>query len=233
MIKAKWVFVRHSGESRNPALAPGSKRKGWIPAFAGMTALFLSVVSVVTLASEEEEPVERTYVATPAAPAFQSWDNAGQKSSGCVSCHTKSDRKTMHANEAVVLGCTDCHGGDAKVMAPPGETYSADDAGKRGWSASYLATMEKAHVLPRYPDHWKSSANPERSYTWLLKESLEFVRFVNPGDLRVADEACGACHKPVIEANKKSLMANAAMFWGAASYNNGILPYKHSILGEA
>ena len=233
MIKAKWVFVRHSGESRNPALAPGSKRKGWIPAFAGMTALFLSVVSVVTLASEEEEPVERTYVATPAAPAFQSWDNAGQKSSGCVSCHTKSDRKTMHANEAVVLGCTDCHGGDAKVMAPPGETYSADDAGKRGWSASYLATMEKAHVLPRYPDHWKSSANPERSYTWLLKESLEFVRFVNPGDLRVADEACGACHKPVIQANEKSLMANAAMFWGAAAYNNGILPYKHSILGEA
>ena len=28
-------------------------------------------------------------------------------------------------------------------------------------------------------------------------------------------------------------MANAAMFWGAAAYNNGILPYKHSILGEA
>ena len=28
-------------------------------------------------------------------------------------------------------------------------------------------------------------------------------------------------------------MANAAMFWGAASYNNGILPYKHSMLGEA
>jgi hypothetical protein len=188
--------------------------------------------NAAAIAGEEEEPVERTYVATPAAPAFQSWDDAGQKSAGCVSCHSKSDRKTMHANEAVVLGCTDCHGGDAKVMAPPGESYSAD-GGKRGWSAGYLATMEKAHVLPRYPDHWKSSANPERSYTWLLKESLEFVRFVNPGDLRVADEACGACHKPVIQANEKSLMANAAMFWGAAAYNNGILPYKHSILGEA
>jgi len=198
-----------------------------------MTALLFSTLIFNVWASEEEEPVERTYVATPAAPAFQSWDDAGQKSNGCVSCHTKSDRKTMHANEAVVLGCTDCHGGDAKVMVPPGETYSADDGAKRGWSAGYLATMEKAHVLPRYPAHWKTSANPERSYTWLLKESLEFVRFVNPGDLRVADEACGACHRPVIQANEKSLMANAAMFWGAAAYNNGILPYKHSILGEA
>jgi hypothetical protein len=33
----------------------------------------------------------------------------------------------MHANEAVVLGCTDCHGGDANIFTPPGETYSADD----------------------------------------------------------------------------------------------------------
>ena len=28
-------------------------------------------------------------------------------------------------------------------------------------------------------------------------------------------------------------MATAAHFWGAASYNNGIVPFKHSILGEA
>ena len=28
-------------------------------------------------------------------------------------------------------------------------------------------------------------------------------------------------------------MATAAMFWGGAAYNNGILPFKHYILGEA
>jgi hypothetical protein len=129
----------------------------------------------------------------------------------------------MHANPAVVLGCTDCHGGDATVVAPAGghDEVAHHDA------------AERAHVLPKFPSRWKSSANPERSYTWLLKESPEFVRFVNPGDLRVAREACGACHLPLIQANEKSLMANAAMFWGAAAYNNGILPYKHSILGEA
>ena len=30
-----------------------------------------------------------------------------------------------------------------------------------------------------------SGANPERSNTLLARESWEFVRFVNPGDLRV------------------------------------------------
>ena len=28
-------------------------------------------------------------------------------------------------------------------------------------------------------------------------------------------------------------MATTAMFWAAGAYNNGILPFKHSILGEA
>ena len=28
-------------------------------------------------------------------------------------------------------------------------------------------------------------------------------------------------------------MATGAMFWGGAAYNNGILPFKHYILGEA
>jgi hypothetical protein len=94
----------------------------------------------------------------------------------------------MHPTGGVVLGCTDCHGGDASVNTPADEGYDADaQHDKRNWSAAYRAAMDKAHVLPRYPEHWKTSANPERSYTWLLKESLEFVRFVNPGDLRVAD----------------------------------------------
>lgn len=173
--------------------------------------------------SSKPKKVEREYVTAPNAPAFQAWEQADEKSAGCIGCHTQSDRKTMHANPAVVLGCTDCHGGDARVQAPAGATEGV----------AYRAALDSAHVLPRYPSRWESSANPERSYTWLLQESPEYVRFINPGDLRIAREACGACHLPVIQANEKSLMANAAMFWGAAAYNNGILPYKHSILGEA
>lgn len=197
------------------------------PLRAVLAAALLATLPVG--ANESPRQVERTYVTAPSAPAFQTWAQADEKSAGCVSCHTDSDRKTMHASEAVVLGCTDCHGGDAQVRAPDGQGGRL----AAGASADYLGAMERAHVLPRYPDRWKGSANPERSYTWLMQESPEFTRFINPGDLRIAREACGACHLPLIQANERSLMANAAMFWGAASYNNGILPYKHSILGEA
>ena len=81
--------------------------------------------------------------------------------------------------------------------------------------------------------NWPSSATPERTYTLLNRESPEFVRFMNPGDLRAARAACGACHLATIQANERSLMATSAMFWGAAAYNNGILPFKRTILGEA
>lgn len=196
--------------------------------------IIATALSAAFASAHEEQPVLRSYTAAAPAPAFQTIEQADAKSTGCVTCHTKSDRKTMHPAGGVVLGCTDCHGGDASIHTPAGESYDADaQHDKRDWPAAYQAAMDKAHVLPRYPEHWKTSANPQRSYTWWMKESPEFVRFVNPGDLRAATLACGACHLPEIQANEKSLMANAAMFWGAAAYNNGILPYKHSVLGEA
>jgi len=201
----------------------------------------LALLALPQAFASEEKPVERSYTTAPSAPAFQSWAEADAKSSGCVTCHTASDRKTMHASEAVVLGCTDCHGGNPSVMRPSGASAALADAhdGKDGehaerhYEPAYRQAMDAAHVLPRFPERWPSSANPPRSYTHLHQEAPEFIRFINPGDYRIAREACGACHLPVIQQAEKSLMANAAMFWGAAAYNNGILPYKHSILGEA
>ncbi|HUL56482.1 MAG TPA: hypothetical protein VLT60_05755 [Usitatibacter sp.] len=161
----------------------------------------------------------------PPAPASQTLDEAHAKSVGCMSCHTSTDRHTMHQNPGVILGCTDCHGGDAKV----------DASGLKREAPAYTEALRKAHVLPRDEKawHWPSSATPERTYTLLNRESPEFVRFTNPGDLRVAREACGACHLAIIQASERSLMATSAMLWGGAAYNNGILPYKRYILGEA
>ncbi len=162
----------------------------------------------------------------PPAPSKQTAAEAQAKSEGCVSCHTASDAKTMHRQQAVTLGCTDCHGGDAQVRKPDG-----GDAG----SEPYTMALRKAHVLPSDEEAWKwpSSANPEHSYTLLNEEDPEFIRFVNPSDYRVARESCGACHLAVIEAAERSLMSTGAMLWGGASYNNGILPFKRYILGEA
>ncbi|MGE5097773.1 MAG: hypothetical protein ACM3SO_21730 [Betaproteobacteria bacterium] len=166
-----------------------------------------------------------SHAAAPRAPAKQSIMDARAKSAGCLGCHTATDRPTMHQNPGVVLGCTDCHGGDASIDA---------HGAKRG-TPEYTARLREAHVLPRdlAAWNWPSSATPPRTYTLLNRESPEFVRFMNPGDLRVAREACGACHLPIIQASERSLMATSAMLWGGAAYNNGILPFKRYILGEA
>jgi hypothetical protein len=87
--------------------------------------------------------------------------------------------------------------------------------------------------MPSNPANWVSSANPKHSYTDLMKESVEFARFINPGDLRAAPSACGGCHSEITTAVKKSLMTTSAMLWGGAAYNNGLLPNKRYILGES
>ncbi|MGB0211431.1 hypothetical protein [Algiphilus sp.] len=181
----------------------------------------------VATAAGGEKPVDRDYDPAPPAPRQQSQQEAVDKSLGCMTCHTDTDQMTMHENPAVTIGCTDCHGGDATVRKPGGANSILDK--------SYLAALEDAHVLPRYPKtwHWPDSETPEHSYTLLNKESPEYIRFINPSDYRVAREACGACHMPVIEAAERSLMATTAMFWQGAAYNNGILPYKRAVLGEA
>jgi hypothetical protein len=163
------------------------------------------------------------------APARQSESDAFAKSEGCLTCHTSSDRATMHSSPAVVLGCTDCHGGDSQVQRPSGSEYNSYG------DKEYRAAMDKAHVLPRFPKNWDapSSANPKLSYTLLNRESPDFVRFMNPSDYRIARESCGACHLTTIQAAERSLMATGAMLWNGASYNNGILPFKRGILGEA
>ncbi len=162
----------------------------------------------------------------------QSEARANEKSAGCKSCHgMKEDREghgifddpDMHMARRHI-GCADCHQGDAR-LAWTGAVPS-DDPG-------FLKTMKAAHVQPRYPAEWPSSRNPERSYTLLNRESLEFIQFVNPGDLRVADRACGQCHYKEVETVRRSMMSTSAMFWGGASYNNGSLPWKRYRFGES
>src|SRR5688572_24363276 len=175
---------------------------------------------------EQEKPVKRKYAFAPPAPGTQQPEQAALQSAGCLTCHTKTDQPTMHASDSVILGCADCHGGDAKVMY----RGSADPKSKE-----YAAARDSAHVLPRYPKSWDfpSSATPVRTYALLNRESPEFVRFINPSDYRVAREACGACHMKTIMEAERSLMATTAMFWGGAAYNNGLLPFKKYVLGEA
>jgi hypothetical protein len=164
--------------------------------------------------------------AAPPAPQKETEAEAKLKSAGCMSCHTTTDSLTMHTSPGVILGCADCHGGNSTVFLP---------AGVAPGNPAYRLTLDAAHVQPRFPEAWNypSSVKPARTYTLLNQESPEFIRFLNPSDYRVAREACGACHLGVIAAAERSLMATTAMFWAAGAYNNGILPFKHAIIGEA
>ncbi len=205
-------------------------RSNIITRYVALITVFVSLTLAISTrigASESEQPIKRTYAFSPAAPANQNKSEAAAKSEGCITCHSASDAWTMHKSEAVVLGCADCHGGDASVRLTNTSLTFADPA--------YVALRNKAHVLPRYPKswNWPSSANPVRSYTLLNKESPEYIRFINPSDYRVSRDSCGACHIEVIEATERSLMATGAMFWGGASYNNGIVPFKNYVVGEA
>ncbi len=203
----------------------------WLGQFAVLALLSLvggSAIQAHSAPGDEPEvarDVDYSHVRAPPAPSHQSQAEADAKSAGCMSCHTRVDSVSMHPGASVVLGCTDCHGGDASIRAA---------AGLSPTSSSYAALRDKAHVLPRFPRSWgyPRSANPERSYTLLNRESPEFVRFKNPSDYRAAPAACGACHLDIIHAAERSIMATDAMLLGGASYNNGLLPYKNYVLGE-
>lgn len=141
----------------------------------------------------------------------QTAEMAAAKSAGCISCH-QGQHEPHFKPETVRLGCVDCHGGDPTTL-----------------------DQRLAHVWPRFPEAWGSTANPVRSYALLNYESPEFIRFVNPGDLRVAHLSCGTtnCHPNEVLQNRKSMMAHGAMLWGAALYNNGAVPDKWARYGEA
>jgi hypothetical protein len=172
--------------------------------------LCVSVAIVLSSSRAQQNP-------TPAAPL-----------EGCLKCHDKIEPmhrygptiagaldKLDNGKDGVGLTCTACHGGNPVAI-----------------------TKEEAHVQPRFPKEWIPQGKfrvPERSGPLLNRESAEFVRFLNPGDLRVAETTCGSsdCHSTQAKGATRSMMTHGAMLWGAALYNNGGFPIKDANFGES
>ena len=153
--------------------------------FNHLSGRFLIRVWIVCLATLAY--IGQVAANNPPAPANQTSAQARAKSAGCESCHSygenAGEHRTMHVNRAVILGCTDCHGGKAAITKP-------NPAANKG-DALYDLAKNEAHVQSKFPNEWKSGGSrPERTYTLLNRESPAFVRFINPGDYRVAREAC-------------------------------------------
>jgi hypothetical protein len=178
-------------------------------AFIAATALFAIVFMgtadlKVRPAYSPVSHVGRTFSSSADQPATPVQD------AGCISCHKTTDEPTMHPSGTVALGCVDCHGGNGA------ET-----------------TKERGHPRPTLRNVWVSAANPERLYTEWLRESQDYIQFVNPGDLRVVDRTCGRCHAAEVMNVRTSMMTHGAMLWGAALYNNGSVPFKNPRYGES
>lgn len=180
-----------------------------------------------------------------------------EASAGCVSCHTETEHYNAHPGDNPAVSCVDCHGGDASIKTTLDKPGRPGKPGTQITDAAYLEAMMKAHVQPRNPQAWygsptikygdhhdaghaegghgtlHGSRNPEATAALLNSESPEFIRFINPGDLRVADWACGKCHAQEVAFVNHSMMAHGCQLWGAALYNNGGIPNKIPAYGES
>jgi len=152
-------------------------------------------------------------------------ESVATRNTGCVSCHRQTDSASMHPTNTVHIACVDCHGGNGEVKVSSGAQPGTNE---------YEDTKNKAHVLPRRGSD-KTAAAPVRVYADWLKESPEYIRFANPGDLRIVDQTCGSsgCHVNEVRKVRLSMMTHGAMLWEAALYNNGQYPYKNAHFGES
>ena len=132
----------------------------------------------------------------------QTPEDARRKSAGCMDCHKTTDAHTMHDSPNVVLGCTDCHGGnrgarsrhsrrarapaESGVLGNVGESAELDDA----------AQSRVAGVHPL-----RQSRRPARGGAGVRALPRRHRR-----------NACG-----------NSMMNHGAMLWNAAAYNNGAI----------
>src|SRR5262249_10754347 len=114
---------------------------------------FMTVFMVLSGCSPSQLPSETSPPRSQDQLALlrQTREDVNRKSAGCLSCHAPIETPSMHSNPAVQAGCVDCHGGTASVFVPSGATQG---------SAAYEQAKTQAHVQPRFPRAWPSSANP-------------------------------------------------------------------------
>lgn len=145
----------------------------------------------------------------------------------CMTCHNGSPNhdyagpglENPHPfGDANNLLCTTCHGGDPEALSaelahvpPPPEVGDRDfqDHNARAYFNRLTLTG-----IDKFDDYEVNGVN----YT-----SLDYLQFVNPGDLRVVTEgkSCGECHVSHAECTEKSLLATAGGIFSGALFAAG------------
>lgn len=119
---------------------------------------------------------------------------AAAEDPGCISCHQGIE--AVHASGIAPTECTVCHGGDGEAS-----TIEAGHVPVPGdWEAI------RGGALPPAPVGFIKDMAPDQ----LDRLDPAYVQFVNPGDIRVAAQTCGACHPEQAKNMPFSIMSTNA-----------------------
>ncbi len=156
-------------------------------------------------------------------------DGGAQTAQSCMTCHNGSPDRNDYSGPGLEnphpfpganqLLCTACHGGNpngedeltSHVPPPP-------QIGDRAFQiTNRFAFFNRLTLtgLDRLPDYTVNGT----TYT-----ALDYLQFVNPGDLRVTQNgrSCGQCHQTHSQDVANSLLATSAGIFGGATYSIGV-----------
>ncbi len=112
---------------------------------------------------------------------------------GCTTCHVGIEQAHGPIQPE---NCVVCHGGDGEALTQECAHISVPEnwAEVRGEG---LPPAEEGFIKDMAPDQ-------------LAALDPDYVRFINPGDIRVNDESCGLCHQQRVEDLRNSIMTTNA-----------------------
>ncbi len=131
-----------------------------------------------------------------------------KKDAACIDCHgLKSGPDTdgiENSHPWSYIGCTTCHGGVGVDDSDPTRRLSKEEAhvpmpAEMAQSSDGSRPREGA-----YRNHYLGRAGVEE-----MSGGLAWIRFMNPGDLRVTDTTCAAsgCHEGATQKVERSVMS--------------------------
>ena len=170
----------------------------------------------------------------------------------CLACHDG----ITDVHPFFALACVDCHGGNDQV-ALPAEGVNVRD--QNLLKLSHVLPLDSSMWWPNGIDDDNDNEVDEageffdgRAFTDSdtpfadkrlakkdqmdseMNRDLNYLRFLNPGDLRVADASCGSrskqanaamvCHAEIVYDNRRSIMSLHSGVPAGATYGNAQLP---------